>query len=137
MSEYIINKIIANGYERVIELKDKNSRMITVGLLEPDEYVEDNDASKKRMIGDTITGNLSIIYVCDKLDSDTKLQHQQTIPDSPHIEATVIITKQIDEYSFYALSSVTDYEILVKFEQCVTCIIGEKIFIEGELSINI
>ena len=49
------------------------------------------------------------------------------------MNAIVKVTRMVDCYSLYAISSIIDEEILVEFETIVNYQIGDKILIKGSL----
>ncbi len=64
-----------------------------------------------------------------------ELFHCQEILNSPHIEAIVEVSKIVDEYAVYAVSSISETEILIEFESVVDYQVGDKIFVIGSLEI--
>ena len=103
--------------------------------IEYDEYLEPDEESQKKKIGDLLEGNVSIGLVTYTQKADKELFHCQEIPNSPHIEAVVEVSKVVDEYAVYALSSIMETEILVEFETVIDYQVGDKISVIGSLEI--
>ncbi|MFR4987995.1 hypothetical protein [Anaerotruncus colihominis] len=139
MGNYVINKIYSDGYERFAIIEDVGKYIkINVHFLEYDEYLESGEKSQKRKNGDTLDGDISIqlITFSRKVDVNEALIHFQKIQKSPHIEAVVEVTQIIDEYSIYALSTVSDSNILVEFENAVSYKVGDRVLVIGSLELN-
>ena len=139
MGNYVINKIYSDGYERFAMIEDVGKYIkVNVHFLEYDEYLENGGKSQKRKKGDTLDGNISIqlITFSRKVDVNEALIHFQKIQKSPHIEAVVEVTQIIDEYSIYALSTVSDSDILVEFENAVSYKVGDRVLVIGSLELN-
>ena len=139
MGNYVINKIYSDGYERFAIIEDVGKYIkINVHFLEYDEYLESSENSQKRTNGDILDGDLSIqlITFSRKVDVKETLIHFQKIQNSPHIEAVIEATQIIDEYSMYALSTVSDSNILVEFENTVSYKVGDRVLVIGSLELN-
>ena len=131
MGNYVINEIYSDGYERFAIIEDIGKHIkINVHFLEYDEYLESS--------GDILDGDLSIqlITFSRKVDVKETLIHFQKIQNSPHIEAVIEATQIIDEYSMYALSTVSDSNILVEFENTVSYKVGDRVLVIGSLELN-
>ncbi len=137
MGNYVINEIYSDGYERFAIIEDIG-KQINVHFLEYDEYLESSENSQKRTNGDILDGDLSIqlITFSRKVDVKETLIHFQKIQNSPHIEAVIEATQIIDEYSMYALSTVSDSNILVEFENTVSYKVGDRVLVIGSLELN-
>lgn len=137
MEKYIIREIFFDGYERtaVIEKIQKGIEL-KVHFLEYDEYLESDEESKKRKIGDIIEGDLSIELVTISKKTKGENIHCQNILNSSHIEAVVEVVQIIDNYSVYAYSSIIDDKILIEFESPTNYMKGDKIFVCGSLEIT-
>ena len=100
--------------------------------------MESSENSQKRTNGDILDGDLSIqlITFSRKVDVKETLIHFQKIQNSPHIEAVIEATQIIDEYSMYALSTVSDSNILVEFENTVSYKVGDRVLVIGSLELN-
>ena len=139
MGNYVINEIYSDGYERFAIIEDIGKHIkINVHFLEYDEYLESSENSQKRTNGDILDGDLSIqlITFSRKVDVEETLIHFQKIQNSPHIEAVIEATQIIDEYSMYALSTVSDSNILVEFENTVSYKVGDRVLVIGSLELN-
>ena len=139
MGNYVINEIYSDGYERFAIIEDIGKHIkINVHFLEYDEYLESSENSQKRTNGDILDGDLSIqlITFSRKVDVKETLIHFQKIQYSPHIEAVIEATQIIDEYSMYALSTVSDSNILVEFENTVSYKVGDRVLVIGSLELN-
>lgn len=137
MKPYVIQKIYADGYERVAILKELGKeRTCNVHFLEYDEYLQHGEESRKKEQGTVLEGNLSIELVTFSKTTDATLSHYQTIPASPHIEATIEVSQIIDKYSVYARSSLSDNTILIEFEHAVNYKAGERVWVSGSLELS-
>ena len=139
MGNYVINEIYSDGYERFAIIEDIGKHIkINVHFLVYDEYLESSENSQKRTNGDILDGDLSIqlITFSRKVDVKETLIHFQKIQNSPHIEAVIEATQIIDEYSMYALSTVSDSNILVEFENTVSYKVGDRVLVIGSLELN-
>ena len=139
MGNYVINEIYSDGYERFAIIEDIGKHIkINVHFLEYDKYLESSENSQKRTNGDILDGDLSIqlITFSRKVDVKETLIHFQKIQNSPHIEAVIEATQIIDEYSMYALSTVSDSNILVEFENTVSYKVGDRVLVIGSLELN-
>ena len=139
MGNYVINEIYSDGYERFAIIEDIGKHIkINVHFFEYDEYLESSENSQKRTNGDILDGDLSIqlITFSRKVDVKETLIHFQKIQNSPHIEAVIEATQIIDEYSMYALSTVSDINILVDFENAVSYKVGDRVLVIGSLELN-
>ena len=139
MGNYVINEIYSDGYERFAIIEDIGKHIkINVHFLEYDEYLESSENSQKRTNGDILDGDLSIqlITFSRKVDVKETLIHFQKIQNSPRIEAVIEATQIIDECSMYALSTVSDSNILVDFENAVSYKVGDRVLVIGSLELN-
>ena len=139
MGNYVINGIYSDGYERFAIIEDIGNHIkINVHFLEYDEYLASSENSQKRTNGDILDGDLSIqlITFSRKVDVKETLIHFQKIQNSPHIEAVIEATQIIDEYSMYALSTVSDSNIVVEFENTVSYKVGDRVLVIGSLELN-
>ena len=137
MKKYIISEIYTDGYERVaiIEEVGKDEK-IAVHFLEYDEYLANNEKSQKKGKGDMLEGDISIDLITFSQKTNESLIHRQERQKSPHIEAIIEVAQIVDEYSVYALSSISDENILIEFENAVNYKIGERIFVIGSLELS-
>lgn len=138
MMKYVISDINADGYERFVTIKNKDNNLsFVVHFLEYDEYLEDNEKSKKRDVGDIMEGEMAIGLVAVDKEVNATLMHKQLIPGSSHIEAIVRICKIVDDYSVFASSSLVNGLILIEFEHRVNYRKGDVIYLEGSLEMNL
>lgn len=137
MGSYVISEIYSDGYERfaMIEDVEKNIK-VNVHFLEYDEYLESGEKSQKKKKGDTLDGDISIQLVTFSRKADKALIHRQKIQKSPHIEAIIEVEQIIDEYSIYALSTISDRDILIEFENAVSYKVGERVLVIGSLELS-
>ena len=137
MGSYVISEIYSDGYERfaMIEDVEKNIK-VNVHFLEYDEYLESGEKSQKKKKGDTLDGDISIQLVTFSRKADEALIHRQKIQKSPHIEAIIEVEQIIDEYSIYALSTISDRDILIEFENAVSYKVGERVLVIGSLELS-
>lgn len=137
LNRYIINSIInVDGYERCVEVENIGSKeRFIIHFLEYNEYLESNENSKLKRIGDILEGDLSFGLVVKCEARNGILRHKQ-IYSSSRIEAIVRVSKVIDEYSIWVESSISGEEILVEFEDKNRVNVGDKIYIEGSLEFH-
>ena len=137
MGSYVISEIYSDGYERfaMIEDVEKNIK-VNVHFLEYDEYLESGEKSQKKKKGDTLDGDISIQLVTFSRKADKALIHRQKIQKSPHIEAIIEVEQIIDEYSIYALSTISDRDILIEFENAASYKVGERVLVIGSLELS-
>ena len=137
MGSYVISEIYSDGYERfaMIEDVEKNIK-VNVHFLEYDEYLESGEKSQKKKKGDTLDGDISIQLVTFSRKADKALIQQKKIQKSPHIEAIIEVEQIIDEYSIYALSTISDRDILIEFENAVSYKVGERVLVIGSLELS-
>lgn len=136
MKNYKIDSIdYVDGYERIATIEDivTNNR-ITVHFLEFDEYLNCGEVSEVKKVGDIVKGNISIDLITSSQFTDDDINHYYPdIIGSSWVNAIVKVTRIVDGYSLYAISSIIDEEILVEFETIVNYQIGDKILIKGSL----
>ena len=136
MGKYVIKWIRSDGYERFATIEDvRNSAILNIHFLEYDEYLVNGEASQKKQQGGIIDGVISIKLVCFSKRVGEPLSHHQKVKNYPHIEAIVEVTQIVDDYSVYAISSISDCPILVAFENVINYKIGEKILVIGSLEL--
>lgn len=80
--------------------------------------------------------SIQLITFSRKVDVNETLIYFQKIQKSPHIKAVVEVTQIIDKYSIYALSTVSDNNILVEFENAVSYKAGDRVLVIGSLEMN-
>ena len=137
MKKYIINEIYSDGYERFAMIEEIGKDVkINVHFLEYDEYLENSDESQKKKKGDILEGDISIELVTFSQKVDKDLIHHQEIQKSPYVEAIIEVAQIIDEYSLYALSSISDDNVLIEFENAVSYKVGERVLVVGSLELS-
>ena len=137
MKRYIINEIHSDGYERFATIEEiEQSIKINVHFFEYDEYLENDEQSRKKKKGDILEGKLSIELVSFSQRVEKELYYNQNIQLSPHINAIIEVTEIIDEYSIYAFSSILNDNILIEFESAVDYKAGEHVFVTGSLELR-
>lgn len=137
MKRYIINEIQSDGYERfaIIEEIGQNIK-INVHFFEYDEYLENDEQSRKKKKGDVLEGSLSIELVTFSQRVEEELYYNQNIQSSSHIDAIIEVIEMIDEYSLYAFSSISNDNIVIEFESAVDYKAGERVFVTGSLELR-
>lgn len=136
--KYVISDMNVDGYERFVTIKNKeNDISFVVHFLEYDEYIQNNEKSKKRDVGDILEGEMAIGLVVVDKEVNATLMHRQLISGSSHIEAIVQVHKIIDDYSVLASSSLVNALILIEFEHKVNYRKGDVIYLEGSLEMNL
>lgn len=137
MGNYVINEIYSDGYERFAMIEDVRTNIkVNVHFLEYDEYLQSGEKSQKKKKGDTLEGAISIQLVTSSRKIDGALIHRQKIQKSPHIEAIIEVAQIIDEYSIYALSTISDRDILIEFENAVSYKVGDRVLVIGSLELS-
>ena len=136
MKKYRIKEIYSDGYERFATMEEVGKDVtIHVHFLEYDEYLQNDEKSLKKKIGDTLEGNVSIGLVTFSQKVTKDLIHDQKIQKSPHIQAIIEVVQIIDAYSIYARSSISEDKILVEFETAVSYKVGERVLVVGSLEL--
>ena len=108
-----INNIYVDGWERFVEGNTPDNRNITVHFLEYSEYITQSFITKD------------------------KLMYIQPIKESSHIRAIIEVENVEDDYSIYARTNICDKNILVEFERKVQYNIGDRLYLEGSLEIDL
>lgn len=137
MKQYVISEIYSYGYERfaLVEEIGRDLKM-NVHFLECDEYLENGEKSGKKKRGDILEGNISIELVTYSRKTDDRIGHCQSIQKSPNIKAVIKVAQIIDDYSVYAVSSLSDDIILIEFESAVNYREGESVVVVGSLELR-
>ena len=88
-------------------------------------------------VGDIKNGNLKIWlgHSLKKVNDSCKLYFIQLLEDSPHIELIVEVITIIDKYEFYVFSTLQKEKLLIEIEEDIDIKIGDKIYLEGELTL--
>ena len=137
MCNYYINKISADGYERIAEIETPNGTKLTGRFLEHIEYLNKAEKSKIRQQGDVLKCSLLIGLVTKSSKCDADITYRQNIPNSPHIEAIVQVTEVKDEYTVYAKSNIDDMILPIEFESRQEYKVNDILLVEGELELLI
>ena len=132
-----INNIYVDGWERFVEGNTPDNRNITVHFLEYSEYITQYEISKKKKIGDVLEGDIRIDLVTHSFITKDKLMFIQPIKESSHIRAIIEVENVEDDYSIYARTNICDKNILVEFERKVQYNIGDRLYLEGSLEIDL
>ena len=134
--KYLIKEICADGYERFAAIEGmEHDVRLNVHFYQYDEYIENGEEPRKKKKDDILIGDLSIelVTICEKVNKE--LFHCQELKNSPHIEAVVEVVQIIDEYSFYAKSSMINDAVLIEFEAAGDYEKGDRVFVKGELKL--
>ena len=88
-------------------------------------------------VGDIKNGNLKIWlgHSLKKVNDSCNLYFVQPLEDSPHIELIVEVITIIDKYEFYVFSILQKEKLLIEIEEDIDIKIGDKIYLEGELTL--
>jgi len=139
MRRYTIIDLYPNmacEYDRIAKIMDTMGGItITVHFIEYDEYLKNNQVTRKRKNGDYITGNVCIDLISYSQIANKELIHMQNIPCSSHIEAIIEVSNIIDKYTLLAYSSVFSELIMLKFEDAVNYKVGDKVLVSGSLEL--
>lgn len=132
----LIQKIKADGYERFVSVKTSDNRKLFVHYIEYSEYLEENEKTQIRKVGDILTTDISINLVVNSRITEGELCYVQRIQDSPHIDAVIEIQEVIDDYTVYAKTSLCEKNILVEFEYKIQYKKYDRVLIIGSLEIE-
>lgn len=135
MDKYMIEELHVDGIERKAVIRNNLSERLVVYFVEPTEYLESNEFSKIKKVGDFLEGNIEIDCASVIRKTNVPLMYKQPIFNSYHIEAVVEVVEVIDEFSLYAITSIIENKVLVDFDEKVSFNIKDRIFIDGCLSI--
>ncbi len=128
MQKFEILELETVVYKRYVTVKEVGTNTILkLYFMELDEPINDfGGKSVKRKVGDVLEGRIYINSASEIKKVESQLKYEQ--PDKyDSINAIVEITKIIDEYSFYALSSLQEEEILVEVEDTISFKKGDKV----------
>lgn len=136
--EGIIEKIIADGYERLIYLSlTTRQEKLWCHLIQHDEYLEKGDQSQFLHVNQSITLKVGINWVNDYsiITKQQGLTEEllQRISESSHIIAVATIMEKEDDYTLICDIQGLGRNVLVDFEEKVSVEIGESIRIKGNL----
>lgn len=134
----IISIDSVDGYERTATIEEIGlNNSLTVHFFEFGEYLDSGESSVCKKAGDIIYGNISVGLVSSSQLTDEKISHYYPrILGSSWIVAVVEVTRIVDDFSLYAISSILNEEILVEFENKVNYQPGNRIRVEGSLELE-
>ena len=138
MEKFIIKKIEADFDERWLRVKKiDDGKEFGIYFM---EFSEDvfmmNNISMKRKVWVIIEGNLFIAWITEFERTDKELMYVQKNEYSG-IDAVVEITEVINEFTYYAKNSIVDRDIILDMEKDTDLKIGDRIYIEGSLQIEL
>lgn len=134
--QMIIQKIISDGYERFVEVKTTDNKFLIVHYFEFSEYLNDNEKTKIRNVGDLLSTDIRIDLVSNSYISNKELNFIQDIKNSSSIKAIIEVKEVVDEYTILAKTSLCDEDILIEFENKTIYHQNDKVYIEGSLEIE-
>ncbi len=132
----IIQNIIADGYERFAVVNTIDNKKLIVHYIEYSEFLNNNDKTELRNIGDTFVTEIRIDLVSHSYITNNELNFIQEIENSSSIKAIIEVKEVVDEYTIYAKTSICDELILIEFENKMMHKQGDRVYIEGELEIE-
>ncbi|WP_342575166.1 hypothetical protein [Paenibacillus sp. FSL M8-0142] len=136
--EGIIEKIIADGYERLIYLSlTARQEKLWCHLIQYDEYLGKGEQSQFLHVNQTITLKVRIEWV-NEYSIITKQQGLteellQSINESSHTIAVATIMEKEDDYTLICDIQGLVRNVLVEFEEKVSVEIGASLRIKGNL----
>ena len=132
----IIQNIIADGYERFLVVNTIENKKLFVHYIEYSEYLNDNEKTKIRNVGDILSAEIRIDLVSNSYITNRKLDFFQEIDNSSSIKAIIEVKEVIDEYTIFAKTSLCNEVILIEFENKITYQQNDRVYIEGSLEIE-
>ncbi len=132
----MIQKIITDGYERFIEVNTIDNKNLIVHYIEYSEFLNDNDKTELRDVGDTLVTEIRIDLVSNSYITNKELDFIQEIENSSNIKAIIEVKEVVDEYTIYAKTSICDEPILIEFENKMMYQQDDRVYIEGSLEIE-
>lgn len=133
--EMVIQNIITDGYERFVVVNTINNKNLIVHYIEYSEFLEDNEKTALKNIGDIIVSDIKIDLVSNSYITNKKLGFIQEFENSPNIKAIIEVKEVVDEYTIYAQSSLCDVSILIEFENKMMYKKYDRVYIEGSLEL--
>lgn len=133
--EMVIQNIITDGYERFVIVNIINNKNLIVHYIEYSEFLEDNEKTALKNIGDIIVSDIKIDLVSNSYITNKKLGFIQEFENSPNIKAIIEVKEVVDEYTIYAQSSLCDESILIEFENKMMYKKYDRVYIEGSLEL--
>ncbi|GIP30228.1 hypothetical protein J23TS9_53580 [Paenibacillus sp. J23TS9] len=133
-----IEKIIADGYERLIYIHVKNiQKKLWVHLIQHEEYLEGGEQSKFLNIGQSVTMDIGIDLVHDysvvHILSEATGEFSQPIHESSHITAAATVRGIEDDYTLICDIENLGRNILVEFEEKIVVKKEDTLTIKGNL----
>ena len=132
----IIRNIIADGYDRFVAVSTINNKNLIVHYIEYSEFLNYNENTKLRNLGDILVSDIRIDLVYNSYVTNKKLSFIQEIENSSNIKAIIEVNEVVDEYTIYAKSSLCDESILIEFENKMMYQQYDRVYIEGSLEIE-
>ena len=133
--EMVIQNIITDGYERFVVVNIINNKNLIVHYIEYSEFLEDNEKTALKNIGDIIVSDIKIDLVSNSYITNKKLGFIQEFENSSNIKAIIEVKEVVDEYTIYAQSSLCDESILIEFENKMMYKKYDRVYIEGSLEL--
>lgn len=133
--EMVIQNIITDGYERFVVVNIINNKNLIVHYIEYSEFLEDNEKTALKNIGDIIVSDIKIDLVSNSYITNKKLGFIQEFENSPNIKAIIEVKEVVDEYTIYAQSSLCDESILIELENKMMYKKYDRVYIEGSLEL--
>ncbi len=133
--EMVIQNIITDGYERFVVVNIINNKNLIVHYIEYSKFLEDNEKTALKNIGDIIVSDIKIDLVSNSYITNKKLGFIQEFENSPNIKAIIEVKEVVDEYTIYAQSSLCDESILIEFENKMMYKKYDRVYIEGSLEL--
>ena len=132
----IIQNIISDGYERFLVVNTIENKKLFVHYIEYSEYLNDNEKTKIRNVGDILSAEIRIDLVSNSYITNRELDFFQEIDYSSSIKAIIEVKEVIDEYTIFAKTSLCNEVILIEFENKITYQQNDRVYIEGSLEIE-
>ena len=132
----IIQNIIADGYERFLVVNTIENKKLFVHYIEYSEYLNDNEKTKIRNVGDILSAEIRIDLVSNSYITNRELDFFQEIDNSSSIKDIIEVKEVIDEYTIFAKTSLCNEVMLIEFENKITYQQNDRVYIEGSLEIE-
>ena len=107
-----------------------------VHYIEYSEYLNDNEKTKIRNVGDILSAEIRIDLVSNSYITNRELDFYQDIDNSSSIKAIIEVKEVIDEYTIFAKTSLCNEVMLIEFENKITYQQNDRVYIEGSLEIE-
>ena len=132
----IIQNIISDGYERFLVVNTIENKKLIVHYIEYSEYLNDNEKTKIRNVGDILSAEIRIDLVSNSYITNRELDFFQDIDNSSSIKAIIEVKEVIDEYTIFAKTSLCNEVMPIEFENKITYQQNDRVYIEGSLEIE-